>query len=73
MVDKEMKMGKCEICKGVLWVCESHPDSPCDDSEDGGCECGPGMPCVCNPTGALPDSAVVITTVSPETVKQWAH
>lgn len=63
----------CEICHGLLWVCEQHPDSPWDDSIDGGCECGPGMPCVCNPTCRYPPDVVVIASSSPETVKEWAH
>lgn len=39
---------KCSICHGVGIVCESHPFSPWDDSIDEGCECSPGMPCLCN-------------------------
>jgi len=54
----------CEICKGVLWVCESHPDKPWDDSANG-CECGPGMPCICNPSGALPPGAEIILGEDP--------
>lgn len=49
----------CEICKGVLWVCENHPDKPWDDSIEGGCECNAGMPCGCNPMGALPPGSVL--------------
>ena len=50
----------CDICKGLLWVCESHPLAPWDDSMDGGCECGPGMPCICNKAGAPPPGSVLV-------------
>lgn len=40
----------CEVCMGIGWVCENHPDRPwaamlpeCPTS----CECGAGMPCPC--------------------------
>lgn len=49
-------MDECCICMGEGWVCEQHPQLPwphdlCD---------GPGMPCRCNPTAALPDNFTVI-------------
>lgn len=50
----------CNICSGLLWVCEDHPTKPFDDSMDGGCECNAGMPCVCNPMGALPPGSTVL-------------
>lgn len=37
----------CDICKDVKLVCESHQDKPWDELISGGCECGPGMPCIC--------------------------
>lgn len=44
---------KCPMCKGYLWLCEKHPDTPWN----GGCpheNCyGPGMNCECNPNGEL--------------------
>lgn len=42
----------CNICKGVMWVCENHTNKPWDASEENGCECGAGVPCVCNPHSA---------------------
>ena len=56
----------CEICKGLLWVCESHPLSVWDDSEETGCECGPGAPCACNAAGALPVGKHVVDIVCGE-------
>ena len=50
----------CNICKGLMWVCECHPNSLWDDSEENGCECSAGMPCVCNPLGGLPSEAKII-------------
>ena len=50
----------CDICQGLLWVCENHPLAPWDDSMDLGCECGAGMPCVCNNAGAPPPTAKLI-------------
>ena len=32
----------CDICCGVRWVCENHPDQAWDPN---GCECGAGDPC----------------------------
>jgi len=58
---KEIQM--CNICKDILWVCETHPYKPCDiDGEiEGRCECGaPGIPCECNPCALLPPGARVI-------------
>jgi hypothetical protein len=42
----------CQLCLGVGWVCEGHPDKAWGGMTgpmDGSCECGPGMPCQCNP------------------------
>jgi len=51
----------CNICKGLLWVCESHPGKPWDKSEENGCECSAGMPCACNPLGGLPPDVEIIS------------
>lgn len=57
-------MSKCRICDGFMWVCETHPDKVWDVSA-GGCECGAGMPCECNPTGAIgPAMAEIIIDLS---------
>lgn len=53
-------MADCPICKGTLWVCESHPLAPWDSSIPGGCECNCGMPCECNPTGMIGPGVVEI-------------
>ncbi len=40
----------CTVCDGEGWVCEGHPDKSWGDPKnDGYCDCGAGMPCVCNP------------------------
>jgi hypothetical protein len=39
----------CYKCLGVGWVCENHPSLPWSDEL--GCQCGAGMPCVCNRAG----------------------
>jgi hypothetical protein len=53
---------KCPICFGTGWVCENHPDKPWD--KEFGCECGAGVPCVCNSAGEpgvdKPDTSQVI-------------
>jgi len=36
----------CQICFGLGWVCENHPTRVWDEKL--GCQCGAGMPCVCN-------------------------
>ncbi|MCK1381144.1 hypothetical protein IVB33_30060 [Bradyrhizobium sp. 24] len=36
----------CPICSGIGFVCENHPDRAW--SEELGCQCGAGDPCVCN-------------------------
>lgn len=40
---------KCRICFGIGWVCENHPERAWDAKL--GCDCGAGMPCVCNQSG----------------------
>lgn len=44
----------CANCDGSGWVCENHPECPWPEV----CECGAGMPCVCNPLSesTLPDT-----------------
>jgi hypothetical protein len=37
----------CDICSGVGWVCERHPN--CAWTDDYGCMCSAGIACVCNP------------------------
>jgi hypothetical protein len=39
----------CPICLGTLWMCENHPTKPYSDTLKGGCMCGAGQPCKCNP------------------------
>lgn len=34
----------CNLCKGLLWVCEKHPNHPWN----GDCCKGAGVPCECN-------------------------
>lgn len=46
----------CSACGGCRWVCESHPDK----AWPGGCACGPGMPCTCNPSALLGPGSIVI-------------
>lgn len=54
----------CPICDGFMWVCENHADKVWDTSA-GGCECGAGMPCKCNPDGAIgPSMDEIIADVS---------
>ena len=55
MIDKN-----CKICYGVGWVCENHSTSVWDDSVEGGCECGAGMPCKCNKYRNLPPDVKII-------------
>lgn len=56
----------CANCGGERWVCENHPDRPWND---GGCECGAGMPCsACNPCDEntpplLPPDSVTLWSV----------
>ena len=50
----------CEKCHGCGWVCENHPDRPWGGLVPGGCECGAGMPCECNPCAILPDGDAVM-------------
>lgn len=53
---------ECLKCRGLLWVCENHPDKPWDiDNEvGGGCDCGAGMPCECNPMAMpIPGSVTI--------------
>jgi len=40
----------CIVCKDTGWICENHPDTPCDGEHT--CTCGgAGMPCPeCNPS-----------------------
>ena len=52
----------CPICNGGLWVCENHPDKAWDTQ--GGCECGAGMPCKCNPDGQMPPGSIVLFDVN---------
>jgi hypothetical protein len=50
---------KCPVCFGLGWVCENHPKQVWDD---GGCECGAGMPCECQRLSLEgPDNPAVIT------------
>ena len=35
----------CEVCLGIGWVCENHPNRAF--SAECGCQCGAGMPCEC--------------------------
>lgn len=53
----------CKICKGALWVCESHPDAPWDTNLEGGCQCNAGMPCECNREVDNPPGFEVIISV----------
>ncbi len=55
-------MGKCEICLGEGWVCESHPHLPWGGAL--GCKCDAGIPCVCN-DDALVDFDVVCAGDNP--------
>jgi hypothetical protein len=48
----------CPICFGLGWVCENHPRLPWT-GESGGCQCGAGMPCVCNREDP-PDTSQII-------------
>jgi hypothetical protein len=42
----------CEICHGeALGLRGPHPTLPLNEK---GCQCGPGVPCVCNPDGKMP-------------------
>lgn len=47
----------CPICKGEGWVCENHPYRAWTPE---GCQCGPGMPCECNPNAEFPPDSKVI-------------
>jgi hypothetical protein len=47
------RIDACQVCCGIGWVCESHPDKPWDKDLPNGCECNAGMPCqACNPCEA---------------------
>ena len=41
---RRARIAACEVCGGKGWVCENHPDKAWPE----GCDCGAGMPCVCN-------------------------
>lgn len=56
-----MMNNQCPKCKGTLWVCENHPDKAWE--EPGGCSCGAGMPCECNPHALPQPGSTVIWTV----------
>lgn len=53
----------CSICHDYGWVCESHLFSPWNTDLPEGCECSPGMACVCNPNRDLPLNARVLLSV----------
>jgi hypothetical protein len=55
----------CPVCFGVGWVCENHPDRAW--SEELGCQCGAGMPCICNRTDGIdePDVSGIFETIDP--------
>ena len=50
----------CEVCLGIGWVCENHPQRPWSDRL--GCQCGAGMPCECVSADGLeePDVSQVL-------------
>jgi len=50
----------CKLCLGVGWVCENHHHRAWTDEL--GCQCGAGMPCVCVRTDGLeePDVSQVL-------------
>ena len=54
----------CPICRGYGLVCESHPFSPWSTDLPEGCECSPGMACICSPNHDLPPEAKVLLSVS---------
>jgi len=49
----------CPFCRGLGWVCESHPLRAWS-GEAGGCQCSEGMPCTCNTTEDPETRAVII-------------
>jgi hypothetical protein len=63
---------KCSTCRGVLWVCENHTDTPWGN-KPGECDCGAGAPCWCNLGKALPDGFVTVTTTDDSNVKVWVQ
>lgn len=65
-------MSDCDICKGELWVCENHLNTPWGDRE-GQCQCGAGKNCLCNPHGDFPEGTITVATVDPASVETWAH
>lgn len=63
---------KCARCHDCGWLCENHPDTPSGLVIEGGCECGAGMNCECNPNGHVEFEAVWAST-EPEKVKAWVQ
>lgn len=59
----------CPFCHGLGWVCENHSDRMW--SEDGGCQCGAGMPCRCSRVAVddLPDVEGAIEEIEGEVGK----
>lgn len=55
-------MNLCAICHGEGWVCERHPLKAWTE---GGCMCGAGMHCECNPSGDWDDDRVILASVDP--------
>ncbi|MET4512560.1 hypothetical protein ABIB81_001870 [Bradyrhizobium sp. I1.7.5] len=58
---------KCPVCQGLGWVCENHPTKAWTENE-GGCQCGAGMPCDCNRANGedTPDIKGIIEEVEGE-------
>ena len=53
----------CPVCHDLGWVCENHPDKAWTEGV-GGCQCGAGMPCVCNSdVDGVPDIEAVIVEI----------
>lgn len=48
-------MEPCPTCRGARWVCEDHPAEPWPHEGCGGA----GVPCVCNPEGAVEWRAIL--------------
>jgi hypothetical protein len=59
----------CDICEGMLWVCENHPYEKWD-VDKGGCQLcgGAGSPCECNPEAKMPPNIVVCCSVDDKAI-----
>ncbi len=63
-------MKRCLICEGEGWVCETHPYQAWTAA---GCQCSPGVLCICTKKPKVPDDATVLASTRPHTVKRWLN